>query len=216
MNLEKQLKDLRKQSFEQMPQHLAKNIEKGIEETKKSKIAEKALNVGDKIPLFELPDINGKMKNIKDIFTSDYLIINFYRGGWCPFCNLELRAYEAIKDKLSELGATIVSISPEVPDNNLQTSKDNVLTFDVLSDDNAKVMKEFGIVFKLNDEVKKTYDEFGIDLSKLNGNENNELPVPGVFLINKNYEIIFRHLEEDYTKRFESSKILDILKKYKG
>lgn len=211
MNLTNELNKLKEDSFNQMPKEVGDELKRGVEEVIESHLKDNALNVGDKIPLFELPSVNGEKKSIKDIFKKDYLVINFYRGGWCPFCSMELRAYERIKDELNNIGADLVAISPEQPDSANRTSKDNVLTFDILSDENALVMKEFGIVFSLNEGVKKLYDGFGIDLWKYNGNDSNELPVPGVYIINKEYEIIYRYLEEDYTKRFEPSEIIEIL-----
>lgn len=216
MSLTNDLNKLREDSFDQLPAEAVQSLKKGIEEVANGYLKTNALNVGDTIPQFELPNIDGERKNIKDIFTKEYLVINFYRGGWCPFCSMELRAYEQIKDELNHIGADLVAISPELTDSANKTSKDNILTFDILSDEDALLMKKFGIVFSLINEVKKLYDGFGIDLLQHNGNENNELPVPGVYIVNKDYEIVYRYLEEDYTKRMEPSEIIDVINRLKG
>lgn len=209
MNLTEQLDRIREVGFAQMPKQVAKVLLDGIEEVAKSNLTSTSLKKGDQIPQFELVDIHEERKNVKDLMTNDYLIINFYRGGWCPYCNLELKEYERLKDAFEAVGASIVAISPEKPEYTSITSNKNAITFDVLSDENATIMKEFGIVFQLNEKLKKEYTKFGIDLTDVNGNNNFELPIPATYIINKDLEIVFSHIEVDYTTRLEPSVLIE-------
>lgn len=215
MSLKEQLDNFKEIGFSQMPIEVAKILLDGIEEVIQSNIAETSLKKGDKIPDFNLPDIHGNNLNIKKLINKEFLIINFYRGGWCPYCNMELQEYERLKDTLESAGASIVAISPEKSKYILSTSDKNALTFNILSDENTIVMKQFGIVYQLNEEMKNIYRDFGIDLTKNNGNSNFELPIPATYIINKNMEILFAHVEADYTTRFEPSQLLKILKQQK-
>lgn len=209
MNLTEQLDRIREVGFAQMPKQVGKVLLDGIEEVAKSNLTSTSLKKGDQIPQFELVDIHEERKNVKELMTKDYLIINFYRGGWCPYCNLELKEYERLKDAFEAVGASIVAISPEKPEYTSITSNKNAITFDVLSDENATIMKEFGIVFQLNEKLKKEYTKFGIDLTDVNGNNNFELPIPATYIINKDLEIVFSHIEVDYTTRLEPSVLIE-------
>lgn len=213
--LEQDLEKLTNQAFSNMPEDLAQGLKKGIAEVKDSQLKEKALKVGDSIKNLTLPNIYSEDIDLKSLFKQDYLLINFFRGSWCPFCSMELREYERLKDEFSNVGVDIVAISPEVQKYSLKTKEENSLSFEVLSDENSKAMKEFGVVFTLSDEVKKIYDGFGIDLKEQNGNNTYEMPVPVTYVINKDMKIVFSHIEEDYMTRFEPSKILDFIKNKK-
>jgi peroxiredoxin len=179
-------------------------MQKGIEAIRQSGLRDRVLNVGDKAPDFELPNIFGEKKMLKNLFSSEYLIIDFYRGAWCPYCNLELRGYENIREELRNIGADIVAISPE----KTEYAKSN---FEVLTDEDSKVIKKFGIVFELNEDAKKVNEYFELDLKEFNGSNKDELPVPCVYILDKNYNIIFRFIEEDYTERMNPKEVLDFL-----
>ncbi len=212
MTLQEQLQQITESGFARMPKHIAKKLLDGIEEIASSDLRNRAAKVGDKINNAKLIDINGDEKQISDFMQRDYLILNFYRGGWCPYCNMELRAYEQLITEFNDVNTAVVAISAEIPDNNTQTFGKNNLSFPVLSDVDAKFMKSLGIVFALNDDLKSEYANFGIDLKQFHGNLNFELPVPGVYVINNNFEVVFKHLEENYMTRFEPSELLNILK----
>ncbi|XMO87450.1 peroxiredoxin-like family protein [Algibacter sp. AS12] len=212
MTLQEQLLQINETGFSRMPKHIAKVLLDGIEEIASSDLKKNTTQVGEKIEDASLIDVAGKSENISQFIEQDYLVLNFYRGGWCPYCNMELRAYDALQKSFQNLGASIIAISAEVPNNNMKTFEKNRLSFPVLSDIDAKFMKSLGIVFTLNDALKTEYANFGIDLSKFHANLNFELPVPGVYVINKDLEVIFQHLEENYMTRLEPSELLNILK----
>ncbi|WP_419764402.1 MAG: peroxiredoxin-like family protein [Arcobacter sp.] len=177
-------------------------------------ISKNALRLSDKAKDFTLKNAMNKDISLDTLLLeNDFVVISFYRGAWCPYCNLELKALEKINDKLINLNTKLIAISPQTPDTSLSTKEKNELTFEVLSDVNSKVIKEYGLVFNLADELRPIYESFGINIPQSNGNETYELPMPATFVVNKNKEIIFRFIDEDYTKRCEPKTILDTIRK---
>ncbi len=178
------------------------------------RISKNALNVGDIAKDFNLPNaINNQVSLSDALENNDFIVINFYRGVWCPYCNLELKALQDINEDLKRLGAKLISISPQSPDASLSTKEKNELAFEVLSDSNNKIAKEYGLVFSLAEELRPIYASFGIDIVGLNQEDSFELPMPATYVINKNKEIIFSFIDEDYTKRCEPQDIIDIIQK---
>lgn len=214
MTLEEQLAQISEAGFSRMPKHIAKVLLDGIEEIASSDLKKNALNVADRVKDAELLEISGAKIKLSELFEKDFLVLNFYRGGWCPYCNMELRAYERLRSDFEKLGATIVGISSEKPDIAAVTSNKNALSFPVLSDENADFMNSMAIVFTLNENLKREYANFGIDLTRIHGNLNYQLPVPGVYVINRNFEIILKHLEENYMTRLEPGSVLSFLKEH--
>ena len=212
MTLTKQLKEFRDATMNRMPQSIIQTFNDGIEEIKSNRLKENALQMGDTIPDFSLRNINGNTIQLSDVHQSKFLILNFYRGGWCPYCNMELRAYERLKKNFEELGVNIVAISAEIPQLAAQTTQKNAITFPVLTDVDAQFMKKVGIVFQLNEKTKKDYVGFGMDFTQIHENENFELPVPAVYVINKDMEIVFVYFEADYMRRIEPEQVLSIIK----
>ena len=176
-------------------------------------LSKNALKLGDSAHEIKLPNEIGKEFSLSDsLENNDYVLVSFYRGVWCPYCNLELKALEARNEEFKALGAKLIAISPQSPDSSLTTKEKNELTFEVLSDTNNIVAKEFGLVFSLAEELRPIYLSFGIDIP-LNNDENSyEIPMPATYLINKNKEIVFSYIDEDYTKRCEPQDIIDTLK----
>lgn len=212
MTLTAQVKQMRNATLTRMPQSIVQTFKEGIEEIRTNQLKENALQKGDIIPDFSLTDIQGNTVNLKDLHQSEFLILNFYRGGWCPYCNMELREYERLKSDFSKTGANIVAISAEVTELANQTTQKNTISFPILTDVDAQFMKAIGIVFQLNEATKKDYTGFGMDFTRIHGNDNDELPVPAVYVIDKNMEIVFVHFEEDYMTRIEPAAVLDAIK----
>lgn len=213
MTLQEQVKQMRDATLERMPKAIIEVFINSISEIKTNKLKESALQVGDKIEDCSLTDIEGKSINLSTFIQSDYLILNFYRGGWCPYCNMELREYDRLKNDFKEQGANIIAISPEIPELANQTTDKNKLSYPVLTDTDSLFMKKVGIVFQLDEDSKREFVNFGMDFTKINGNEDFELPVPAVYVINKNMEVVFVHFEEDYMTRLEPSELLEIIEK---
>lgn len=170
------------------------------------------LNIGDQVPDFKLPDATGKVVSITEELAKGPVILSFYRGGWCPYCNLELKAYQSEVDSIKDAGATLIAISPETPDASLSTIEKHDLEFIVLSDDSNKVAEQFDLVFKMPDYLIEIYKSSGLDVAGRNGNDDWELPKPATFVIDQTGKIIFAEVDSDYTNRVEPSKVIDIVK----
>lgn len=185
-----------------------------IEKLKESNKLSKALKVGNKIPEFSLSNHKGKIKNIKDIVEKNkYTVLNFFDGSWSPYSNLQLVALQKILSQLKILNATLVTLSPQTQDKSLYLSEKYSLDYEILYDKNNTIAKEFGIVYTLSDEVIATYDKLKVDILEANRNGTYDLPFPATFIVNKNYEIIYTFVDENYRKRCEPKTIIDVIKK---
>lgn len=212
MNLKQELKKVHEQFLKSAPQDALDTLKKASEKLAQEKLEDKALKVGDKMPIFSLKNAVGTIVNSKDLLEKGPLVINFYRGGWWPYCNLELGGYQEILPEIHELGAQLVAISPELPDESLSLVEKHSLEFQILSDINNEIAKKFGIVFSLDEEMQALYSKFGIDLIKTQGNENHELPVPATYVVDSDGTIILSHVNIDYTTRLEPEDVLEVLK----
>jgi len=171
-------------------------------------IAQNSLKVGEKAPDFELPNLNSEPVNLHSLLEKGPVVINFYRGGWCPYCNLELNAYNRHLSDIENLGASLVAISPQTPDNSLSTAEKNDLKFEVLSDVGNKTANQFGLVFKLDSSLHEIYTKFGLVLPKFNGDDSWEIPLPGTYVIDKDGTVKYAFANADYTKRAEPDEVI--------
>ena len=178
----------------------------------KSGQAERAVHQGQKAPEFTLPDAKGQTVRLADLLKKGPVILTFYRGGWCPFCNRQLKSYQDHLAELRAKGAELVAISPQLPEYTLSTTEKDALTFPVLSDVGNQVARTYGLVFKLADAVVPIYQAFGIDLVKQNGDGSFELPMPGTYLIGQDGTILLSHVDADYQKRLPVEALLAALK----
>lgn len=175
-----------------------------------------ALNVGAKMPAFSLKDANGKTVGSDVLLKQSNLVVVFYRGGWCPFCNLYLKKLQQNISAIKENGGNLVAISVENPDNSLTIAKKNALDFTVLSDPNLVVARKFGIVYQLSDETDETYKtKYKLDIAKRSEMTKPELPLSATYVINQEGEIIYAWLDPDFTKRAEPQTVIESLAKIK-
>jgi len=180
---------------------------------KEENLAKTAIKTGAIIPPnAELTNVTGEVENIYDIIDSP-TIITFYRGSWCPYCNLELKAYQNILPQIKEKGAKLIAISPELPDNSLTFKEKLELEFGVYSDVNNEFAKKLGLVFVLEDKIKALQKELGMDVDALNGNTSGELPFAATLIVDKTGKVTYTFVDENYTKRAEPSEILKELDK---
>eukprot|EP01155_Anaeramoeba_flamelloides_P033351 Anaeramoba_flamelloidesa98106_60.p1 GENE.a98106_60~~a98106_60.p1 ORF type:complete len:229 (-),score=18.72 a98106_60:522-1187(-) len=195
-----------------VPVEIREVMLKATENLKNLNISKDALKEGKSAKEFTLPNAVNKEVSLDELLgENDFVVINFYRGAWCPYCNLELQAFQAINEELKTLNAKLIAISPQTPDASLTTKEKNELEFEVLSDMHNVIAKSYGLVFSLADELKPIYSKFGIDIPGSNDEDSYELPMPATYVINKNKEIIYSFIDEDYTKRSEPQTILDII-----
>jgi len=164
----------------------------------------RALKPGASAPDFILPDAQGRSVRLHSFLRQGPVVLVFYRGGWCPYCNLHLRSFQRALPALQKLGAQIVAISPQLPDNSLSTQEKDELTFPVLSDVGNKVSMQYGIVFRLGEKLRELYRQFGHPLDLFNGPDGAQhLPVPATFLIDQKGVIRLAHVDADYTRRLD-------------
>ncbi len=177
--------------------------------------AQNALKVGALAPSFSLADANSKTVASSDLFAQGNVVLVFYRGAWCPFCNTYLRKLQQNLGAIMENGGALVAVSAENPDNSLDVATKNKLDYTVLSDPNLDLARKFGLVYQLPDDTNKKYIEYGIDLAKRNSMEKAELPISATYVIGKDGKIAYAFLDPDYKKRAEPDKIIDTLKALK-
>ena len=180
---------------------------------RKSGIVERALGTGAKFPDLTLTNAVGGQSRIYDKLASGPLVVTFYRGGWCPYCNLELRAYQGALADIRALGADLVAISPEAPDNTLSTAEKNELTFEILSDVNGALEDALGIRFDLADPIVALYKRFGQDLPTRNADGRWSLPIPATYVLDRDGTIALAFVEPDYRKRLEPADAIAALQK---
>jgi len=178
----------------------------------RSGIAAHALTVGAHAPDFALPDATGHTVRLSDLLERGPVVLTFYRGEWCPYCNLTLRAYQAALPAITELGATLVAVSPQTPDNSLTTVEKKELTFPVLSDTGNTVARQYGLVYSLSEGVRPVYTAIGSDLPTYNGDQSWELPMPGTFIIAPDGTARVAFVDADHTHRLEPVEILAALR----
>jgi len=177
--------------------------------------AKNALNVGAKMPSFSLKDSNGKTVNSDDLLKQGNLVVVFYRGSWCPFCNLYLRNLQKNLARIKAAGGNLVAVSVENPDNSLSVAKKNELGFTVLSDPNLTLARKFGIVYQMPKETAELYKSRGLNVAEHNQMEKAELPLSATYVVNQKGEIVYAFLESDYKKRADPQVIIETLSKIK-
>jgi peroxiredoxin len=193
------------------PQVLA-TLGEELRKLAESGIARKALQAGAKAPEFSLPDAHGRAVALSSVLVKGPAVVTFYRGGWCPFCDLQLRAYQGVLSEIRRLGAELIAISPQTPDY-VQTDVENKqVEFPVLSDLHNVVARQYGLVFALSEALQALQKGFGNPIPKFNGDESWELPMPGTFVLDRTGVVRLGHVDPDYTKRLEPAAILETLR----
>jgi peroxiredoxin len=212
MSLKQQLAEYRAGWFERVPAERQAIMERHIAGLRDG-LAKSALKTGDRAPAVVLGNARGDTVDVGALLKNGPVIVSFYRGGWCPYCNFELRAFQQILRQIEAAGATLVAISPEKPDDTLSTAEKNALSFEVLSDVGQKVGRAFGLVYDFSDELKSAYKEFGIDIPGKNGAEDWALPISATYVIDRDGTIIYAYTDADYRDRAEPADVLEVLKK---
>ncbi|MBX9927227.1 MAG: AhpC/TSA family protein [Hyphomicrobiaceae bacterium] len=176
-------------------------------------LAADGAKAGDRFPALVLTDQSGRAVDLGRLADAQPLIVTFYRGGWCPYCNLELRAYQKALPDIDALGAKLIAVSPETPDNTLSTAEKNDLSFPVLSDNKGLLADALGIRFELSPAIHALYQKFGHDLAARNGDDNWALPMPATFVVAKGGVIAHADVDPDYRKRLDPAVTIDVLRR---
>jgi len=211
-SLKQQMAALREDAEASVSPDVMKILQRSIQRLVDSGMANSAAGVGDPFPQFSLPNVVGNAVNSEELLEHGPLVVSFYRGGWCPYCNLELRAYQAILSDIRELGADFVAISPQQPEEGLSMAAKGGLQFEVLSDNGNSLAEHLGLMFELPSTVVDVYRGAGYDLERINGNVQWTLPLPATFVVNQESVIIRAFAHPDYTVRLEPQTVLETLR----
>jgi peroxiredoxin len=208
MSLAQQLDELTSKLRSMVPAERLTTIDRAVEELKTSRLAERALKTGDRAPNFELPDGDGMMWHSEDLLRSGPLVIVFYRGRWCAYCNTQLVALQQIHSQLAAGGASLVAISPQTQKHSYMTRDMHRLRFPVLSDSGNQVARAFGIVYRVSPEMQSLYEGIMTKLPGYNGDKSWELPMPATYVIRRDGAIAASWVEADWRRRPEPEEIL--------
>ncbi|UMQ44008.1 AhpC/TSA family protein [Chryseobacterium sp. Y16C] len=206
-----QIEQLNDELSLQLPQEVLSAFGSSIEDLKTKNIEESSIQIGEQISEFSLPNVYGKKVNSTEILKNGKIILAFYRGSWCPYCNLELKALQDNISGIKERNAVLIAISPQSPDHSLAMVEKNNLEFEVLTDHNNDFAKKLGIVFQLQDFVLPYYQKLGIDLAIFNKNNENTLPVPAVFVVDENSKVLYKFLDVNYMNRVNVEELIQVL-----
>lgn len=212
MSLTADLENLKREHASSLPPIAQTLFDNLIRELKAKNFGEKALKVGEHIPSFTLPDALGNLVSSSDLLVKGPLVICFYRGAWCPYCNLELRALQEALPDIEGLGAQLVAISPMTPDNSLSLAEKHNLEFPVLSDAGLKVASQFGLTYQWPLEVRSFMAKAGVSLEKYNGDNSWKLPVPATYVTDHD-GIVISAVNADWRERLDPIEIVSALQK---
>lgn len=196
----------------QMPAEIVTKIESGVQKMINGETPYSPLQVGDKAPEFSLNNFDGTARSLSGYLSEGPVILFFFRGEWCPFCNIQLKHYQDNIDKFGAFGARLVAVSPEKPDHTTIMTEQHRLTFDVLYDSDDAVGEAFGVTVRVPDEHEDVLTQLGVPLSERNGTANWTLPIPGVFVVGENGVIAKTFVNPNYRIRAEPEEIIEALK----
>ncbi|RNB87240.1 AhpC/TSA family protein [Brevibacillus fluminis] len=209
----KEILDQAKEVFiNKAPEEVRLQVFRQIKELQESGIVF-GLKEGDMAPNFTLANPLGEQVNLHDELEKGPVVLSFYRGSWCPFCNIQLRAYQQLLPDIEKLGGQLIAVSLQSPDNSLSHKEKEELTFQVLSDLNGHVAESYRILYELPDYLQDAFTNFGLDLTAVNKTNRWILPVTATFIIDKEGIIRCAHVTPDFMNRMEPQEIIDQLKK---
>ena len=183
-----------------------------IEDVARTGLAAGALSVGDRLPRVVLPHVSGCLVDVNELLDSGPVVVTFYRGGWCPYCQLELRALQSRLGSIQALGGTLVAISPEMPARGESVAAEGALSFPLLFDRDNVVARAFGLVHRIDPRVVAYQLRNGNDVAAFNGSEVAEVPLPATYVVHPNGVIAYAFVDADYTRRAEPDAIVAALK----
>lgn len=213
MSLQQELEAFRSEAAKVMPPELLAGLQRSIDDLKHSGIVARALTTGDLAPDFELSNAKGQMTALRDLLKRGPIILSFYRGLWCPYCNLELRAYQRVLADIRALDADLVAISPQTADRSTATAVQNELEFEVLSDHRNEVAARFGIAYAVPEVVRAITEKFGHHLPDYNGSDDWRLPISATYVIVPDRHIILADVDPDFRTRLEPAQALAALQR---
>ena len=173
--------------------------------------AGRSLHAGDRAPAFTLPDPDGKLVSSQDLLAKGPLVLTFYRGVWCPYCNLDLQALEEVRSEIEARGAFLVAVSQQTAANSRKAQRTNKLGFPIVGDKDGELAAKFGIRWHLPEDVQAVHKQLGADLVAFNGEDSWTLPMPARYVIGQDGVIAYAEVNPDYTRRPEPSDVFAVL-----
>ena len=190
-----------------------KRVDEIISKAKAFQQGNDAIKIGQKAPNFKLPNPDGKFISLESVLEHGPVVLTFYRGDWCPYCNLQLRALQARLDDIHAFGATLMAISPQVPDGSMTKTEISKMEFIVLSDQDAKVASEYGLAWKVPEFLMEHMRvDRSLDLETINHSKGGILPIPATFVLNTDGLVTWNYVNVDYRTRSEPDEIIEALK----
>jgi peroxiredoxin len=212
MSLNEHLDSLTAKLRAMVPAERLAVIDLGAAQLSYSGLADRALKIGDLAPSFELPDGDGMLWRSDDLLLNGPLVIVFYRGRWCAYCNAQLAALQEVHPQIAEARASLIAISPQTQKHSYMTRDMHKLRFPVLSDQGNQVAKKFGLVYRLSPEMQAMYESIMTKLPGYNGDQSWELPLAATYIVQADGKISYARLDADWRHRPEPEEILRIVK----
>ncbi|MEM1439409.1 MAG: peroxiredoxin-like family protein [Pseudomonadota bacterium] len=212
MTLQEKL-DAFKADFEtnQAPPAAVEAFHRSTQELIDQGLADRALSVGDIVPEFTLLDADGNEVSSKAMLANGPLVLTFYRGNWCPYCNLELQALEDVLEDIRARGASLVAISQQSQKNSKISQRQNNLSFPIVTDQNGDIAEAFGLRWSLQPYLTEVFKMFQVDLPKIHDDDKWTLPMPARYVIAQDGTIVYAEVNPDYTQRPEPSDLFPVL-----
>jgi len=212
LTIREQSDQLKAAAGERLPSEVVEVFDRSIQAFLEEGIPAESIKAGDLLEQFTLDDAKGTPVSLDQIIETGPAVIVFYRGGWCPYCNLALRTYQhELLPQLGHFGARLVAISPQTPDQSLSTAENAGLDFTVLSDPGSRLAQHIGIAFQQADEVLAVQRNLGLDLAQVNAEGATHLPRPTVLVVDQDRTVRFVDVQPDYTARTEVADIVAAL-----
>ncbi|WP_439832321.1 peroxiredoxin-like family protein [Aeromonas veronii] len=206
--LEQKIKEYDAIKRTKVPGDVLAVMEGVTEALRASGLGQGAFVTGDQFPDFALPDQHGVVRPLSHYLAEGPVVLNIYRGGWCPYCNLEMQALNIALPEFVKRGVTLLGLTPEMPTTAQDTLTANELAITVLSDEGNRVSASLGLVFELPEVLRPIYERFGIDIPASNGDDSFTLPVPATYILGQDRVARYHFVNVDYTQRAEPTQLI--------
>jgi len=213
MSLANRLEKIKQEWRSRLTPELSDALEACVRKLEVSQLTAASLQAGDLIPDFELPNTEGRIVSSQELLQRGPVVVSYFRGDWCPYCVVELRALEAALPQIEQLDATLVAITPDTGAALASAKHKNKLSYQVLSDADNGLALKFGLVFRLPETLHKSFLKMGIDLPSRHGNDAWFLPIPATYVVDRAGIIRHAELDPDYSRRMEPKAIIELLQK---
>ncbi|MEQ9300493.1 MAG: peroxiredoxin-like family protein [Cyclobacteriaceae bacterium] len=213
MSLQQKLDDTVTYFNDNLPAEATKLLQDTLDAGIARHIADNVLKVGAEVEEFKLPASTGETFSFTEKLKEGPIVLMFYRGSWCPFCNLTLKAYQDVLPEIQDSGASLLTVTPEYPEKAQETITKEGFKFDVVTDEHNQLAEKFGLIFEQNDETTQLMKNLGFDLEMYYGPDHeNRLPIPATFIIDKDGKVAFSYVNPNYRIRVEPTQVLEDLK----